>query len=114
MQANVDNNIDLDEVCGEVFFDLDMLDVHDLWDRSGESRYGYTSPDDAAVEMVEAELEPYSKKIERYFELKKLEEAKLYCMGVLKGIYRFSQESTSDFKVSSWDINSLAFRRRLQ
>ena len=51
--------IDLDETADEVFFVLDSIDVQDCWDRSGRSRNGYTSPDEAAAEIVEEELEPF-------------------------------------------------------
>src|SRR4030042_779796 len=36
--------------------------------------------------------------LKRYQELSMDEEAKLYCMGILKGIYRFEKESESEFK----------------
>jgi hypothetical protein len=37
--------------------------------RSGRSRDGYTSPDEAAAEMIEAELQPFCDQFERYQEL---------------------------------------------
>jgi mRNA-degrading endonuclease RelE of RelBE toxin-antitoxin system len=47
--------IDLDETAEEVFLILDSIDVQDCWDRSGGSRDGYTSPDEAAAEIMEEE-----------------------------------------------------------
>lgn len=44
-------HIDRDEAVGEVFFDLDMLDVEELCDRSGSHRYGYSTPDEVTFEM---------------------------------------------------------------
>jgi hypothetical protein len=55
---NVLTEIDLDETADEVFFVLDSIDVEDCWDRTGSSRNGYTSPDEAALEIVEGSLQP--------------------------------------------------------
>ena len=61
--------VDLDETADEVFFVLDSIDVEDCWDRSGSSRYGYTEPSEAAVELVEEELQPFYDQAARYCEL---------------------------------------------
>ncbi|MHC4711178.1 MAG: hypothetical protein ACYTA3_12365, partial [Planctomycetota bacterium] len=45
--------IDREEIADEVFAALDSIDVHELWDRSGPSSSGYSSPDEVAMEMVE-------------------------------------------------------------
>jgi hypothetical protein len=61
--------VDLDETADEGFFVLDSIDVEDCWDRSGSSRYGYTEPSEAAVELVEEELQPFYDQAARYCEL---------------------------------------------
>lgn len=101
--------VDLEEICEDVFSVLDGIDVGELWDRSGPSRYGYSSPEDMAVEMMEEELDPYNKDVVKYLELGMAEEAKLYCMGVLKGIYQYVQESKSEFKDWATDIPEECF-----
>ncbi|MDQ3565442.1 MAG: hypothetical protein M3436_15385 [Pseudomonadota bacterium] len=53
------SEIDLHETADEVFFVLDSIDVQDCWDRAGSSRNGYTSPDEAAVEIMEERLQPF-------------------------------------------------------
>jgi hypothetical protein len=35
LAENILKDIDLEDVSGEVFFDLNNIDVHDLWDQSG-------------------------------------------------------------------------------
>ena len=55
-------DVDIDEVCEEVFDALDGIDVHELWDRAGPKTDGYTSPEDMAVEMFEEALEPFLKR----------------------------------------------------
>jgi hypothetical protein len=90
--------LDLEEICEEVYSNLDQIDVRELWDRSGKNRYGYVSPEEMAVEMLENKLEPYNENVFRYIELKKYTEAEIYCMGILKGIYDYSTVSTSEFK----------------
>ena len=72
--------------------------------RSGRSRDGYTSPDEAAAEMIEAELQPFCDQFERYQELGMAEQELAYCMGVIFGLYRFERESESEFRDWSVDI----------
>jgi hypothetical protein len=95
---NLLSETDPDQTAEDVFFALDTIDVQDCWNRSGRSRHGYTSPDEAAVEIIEEELKPFLDQIERYHELGMPEQETAYCMGVVLGIYRYEQESTSEFK----------------
>jgi hypothetical protein len=88
----------VDETAGEVFDGLDLIDVQDCWDRSGGSREGYTSPDEAAVDLIEEELQRFFDQVERYHELDMPEQEAAYCMAVILGIYRFEHESKSEFK----------------
>jgi hypothetical protein len=53
------NETDPDQTAEEVFFALDTIEVQDCWDRSGRSRDGYTSPDEAAVQIIKEELQPF-------------------------------------------------------
>ena len=96
--------INCDETAEEVFFTLDSIDVQDLWNNSGARRDGYISPDEAAIEMVEDELEPFFDQVRRYHQLRMFPQEQTYCMGVLQGIYRFDQESKSQFKDWAIDI----------
>src|SRR6516165_2451083 len=101
---NVLTEIDLDETADEVFAVLDSIDVQDCWDRSGRSRDGYTSPDEAASEIIEEELQPFFDQVERYHEMGLREQEATYCMGVIFGIYRYERESKSEFRKWSEDI----------
>jgi hypothetical protein len=96
--------IDVDSIADEVFVALDSIDVQDCWDRSGRSRDGYTSPDEAATEIIEEEIQPYLDQIERYRALAMPEQELAFCMGVLLGIYRYMKESRSEFSEWSTDI----------
>jgi hypothetical protein len=98
--------INLDETADEVFVLLDSIDIEDCWDRSGGSRDGYTSPDEAAIQIVEEELQPFFDQVERYHELDMPEQEAVYCMGVIFGIYRYEQESKSEFRSLSVDISA--------
>lgn len=97
-------DVNVEEVCGEVFFALDGIDVHELWDRAGSSTNGYTSPEDMAFEMFEEALEPFLQEMYRLLDLKMHQEAKLYCMGIAKGIYQYEEDSTSEFKTWAADV----------
>jgi len=97
-------DVNVDEVCGDVFFELDVIDVHELWDRAGSSTNGYTSPEEMAVEMFDEALEPFFQEMYRLLDLEMKQEAKLYCMGIAKGIYQYEEDSTSEFKDWAADV----------
>jgi hypothetical protein len=90
--------VDVDEIADQVFFQLDMIDVQDCWDQSGGGRGGYTSPDEAAMELIEEELQPFIDQVQRYRELGMGEQERDCCMGAIFGLYRYEQESKSEFK----------------
>jgi hypothetical protein len=98
--------IDLDETADEVFVALDSIDVQDCWDRSGGSRDGYTSPDEAAAQIIDEELQPFLGQVERYNELGMFEQEAACCAGVILGIYRYERESKSEFRAWSADVSS--------
>lgn len=96
------SEIDLDETADEVFFVLDSIDVQDCWDRAGSSRNGYTSPDEAAVEIMEERLQPFLDQTRRYHELGMPGEEMTHCMGLILGIYRYEHESKSKFRYAEF------------
>jgi hypothetical protein len=96
--------VDVDETADEVFCVLDSIEVQDCWDRSGSSRHGYTEPSEAAVELVEEELQPFYDQAKRYRELSMAEQETTYCMGVILGIYRYEHESKSEFREWCVDV----------
>ena len=73
--------VDVDETADEVFCVLDSIDVQDCWDRSGKSGHGYTEPSEAAVELMEEELQPFYDQAKRYRELGMAEQETTYSMG---------------------------------
>lgn len=108
-------DFDLEEVSEEVFIDLDTIDVHDLWDQSGARSSGeYISTEEMAYEMIGSELKPYINNFLRLRELGLKRESISYCMGLLKGIYRYSNESSSEFKDWATDIPEEFFRQVLE
>ena len=102
--------VDRDETAEEVFYVLDIIDVQDLWDTSGAGSGGYLSPDEAVAEIVESELKPFFDQVERYQQLRMFPQAQTHCMGVLQGIYRFNEESRSEFRQWAEDIPLECFR----
>jgi len=102
-------DVNIEEICENVYCELDRIDVHELWDRAGSRSDGYTSPEDMAVEMFEEALEPFHQELLRLFDLNMRQEAKLYCMGILKGIYRYEEDSGSEFKDWATDVPGECF-----
>ncbi len=102
-------NVDIEEICVDVFYTLDGIDVHELWDRSGTTRDGYSSPEEMSVEMFDEALEPFVQEMKRLLELEICKEAKEFCMGILKGIYQYEHESKSEFKDWASDLPGESF-----
>lgn len=48
--------------------------------------------------MFEDVLELYLEELRKFQKLSMDEEAKLHCMGILKGIYKFEIDATTEFK----------------
>ena len=53
------SDVDLED--SQVYFDLDSIEVEELWDRSGRMRNGYVEPDEMAFQM----FEPLNRRIRR-------------------------------------------------
>lgn len=97
------SDIDIDDVADNVLSELDCLYVEDLWDSSGDTSFGYIEPHERANEMIEETIHPYIDEMKKYKNLKMYDEEKLYCMGILKGIYKYDKESKSEF--SEWAVD---------
>ena len=110
---NMIKDIEYDSICDDVFWALDGIDVHELWNSSGSTVDGYISTEQMAVEMIEEELEPFQQEVFRLIELGLSQEAKLFCMGVLKGIYMYNHDSKSEFKDWATDIPGECFHHLL-
>jgi len=96
--------VDVEEIANEVFEQLDMIDVQDCWDKAGRHRDGYTGPEEAAVQLLEEELQPFVDQVERYHSMGMTKQEQDYCMGVILGTYRYEKESKSEFKDWCVDI----------
>jgi hypothetical protein len=94
----------LDEVAEAVFDALDLNDVQDCLDEADSSRNGDTSPREAALDMIELDLQPFVDQVECYHELGMPEQEATYCMAIILGAYRFEHESKSAFKKLAADI----------
>jgi len=101
--------VECEAVASDVFCGLEALDVEELWDRSGPSRYGYQDPADVATEMIEEVLEPYVARMRQYYEFGKEDSGDQYALGILQGIYAFHHEAETEFKDSAPDDAGEAF-----
>jgi len=94
---------DVEAIAEDLCFDLEQLEVEEVWDRSGRTRDGYVEPQDAANDMAQEVIEPYLADITRYQRLGMRQEALYLCMGILLGLYQFEHQSTSKFR--EWAID---------
>jgi hypothetical protein len=96
--------VNVAEVAASVKDELESLDVNDIFDKSGARRDGYVDPGEAAFQMFEEALAPFLLDVERYRTLGRPEEASAYCLGILKGIYGFDKDSSTQYK--EWAVDA--------
>ena len=92
------SDVDPGEVAFVLYDELNLLEVEEVWDRAGPTRYGYVEPGEAAYGMIEEIIEPYLEELKKYQRLGMKAQANRMCMGLLQGLHRFEYESRSEFK----------------
>ena len=93
------SEVSVEDVAEDLYGELDSIDVWDLWDNSVQTRDGYVDVTDLAGEMFEDAVRPFENELERFVKLKMSRQAKLYCMGILKGLWKY-EKSGNEF--SDW------------
>jgi len=97
-------DVDEEEVSAEVSDALSDLDVHDLWEQSGKTRYGYVDPYEHSYEMMEEKIEPFLNALDRYLEREMIDEALAYTRGIIRGICVYMFEEAGEF--ADWAVDS--------
>lgn len=108
------SDVDVEGVADRVYEELDMIDVHDLWESSGSTRHGYVDVTDRAWDMFDEALEPVRGEMERYRGLSMRREETVVLMGMLKGLHDYEEGSTSEFKDWAVDAPHDRFRSLLE
>ena len=78
-------DISFEAIADDVEGAMTSVDVEDLYARAGSHDGGYTSPGDAAYELLEEAIEPFLTDIRRRRELGNEAEALAICQGVQIG-----------------------------
>ncbi|MDR1309166.1 MAG: hypothetical protein LBL95_04625 [Deltaproteobacteria bacterium] len=94
----VATDLDVDAIMDEVFFELDNIDLDDMNGRAGRTRHGYVEPSEAAWEIFEEALNPFIDEMKKNQQRKLPSAAKAYCIGIIKGLRKYEETSSSDFK----------------
>jgi len=90
--------VDAETVADEVFRNLNSIQVEDLWDNSGKTRWGYQEPTEVAFEMIEDEINWFVRKMELYQSLDMKKEEKEYCKGIIIGLLRYGEDGNNEFR----------------
>lgn len=80
--------VSFESVADDVEHALRSLDLDDLGGRAGRHRGGYTSPTEAAWELLQEAVDPFMEDMKRQMELGLGAEALEICKGILLGLYR--------------------------
>jgi hypothetical protein len=81
------SEVSFDEVAGEVELALEYHDLDKLNSRSGNTRWGYVDPTDAAHEILHEAIEPIIAEMDRHLELGFGRQALETCKGLILGLY---------------------------
>ena len=90
-------DVNADVVMNRVYNRLNRLDLDDLNGRAGRTRYGYVEPTDAAWELFEEALDPFIDEMKKNQKRALPAAAKAYCIGIIRGLWMYEEDSTSDF-----------------
>lgn len=102
------SHVDAEEVTGTLRNDLEGLTPEEVWDRAGNTRYGYVEPGEAAEQMIEEVITPCLEEMRKYHKTGLAWEAQQMCKGLLLGFYEFEFQSKTEFK--DWAVDApLAF-----
>ncbi|MDR1644016.1 MAG: hypothetical protein LBT59_30320 [Clostridiales bacterium] len=94
------DEVDYDDVADDVFEALEALEHDALRWRSGSTRFGFVQPQVAAWEMFEEALSAFAEGMKLSQKRGWVEDAKAYCIGIIRGIRRYKNESRSI--ISDW------------
>lgn len=97
------SGVDVEKIKDSVFQSLNAIDIEDLWDNSGKTRWGYNDPTEVAYDMIGDVVNPHIEKMNQYGKLGMKEEEKEYCKGILSGLLKYGQEGSNDFSDSAPD-----------
>jgi hypothetical protein len=86
-----------ESVADDVEQALRTLNLDDLGSRAGRRRDGYTSPTEAAWQLLEEAVDPFLSDLKRHLELGLYREALEICKGVVLGLYRLRRASGHEF-----------------
>lgn len=90
------SQVSFGSVANDVEHALRSLDLDELKIRAGRHRGGYTSPTDAAWELLQEAVDPFLADMKRQMELGLEREALAICKGVVLGLYRIRNTRRDD------------------
>ena len=59
-------DVDIEDIASQVYFELDSIEVEEVWERSGRTRNGYVEPTEMAFQMFEDALDPFIEEMKKY------------------------------------------------
>jgi hypothetical protein len=98
------SDVDVEEIPETLRYELESLTPEEVWDRAGNTRYGYVETSEAAEQMMEEVLEPYLEEMRKYHKTGLDREAQQMCQGLMLGFYDFEHQSKIEFK--DWAVDS--------
>lgn len=90
--------VEMEDVAEEVLDDLECLELEELWDEPGMTDHCCLEPKEFADEILAHTILHHMEEMNRYLNLNMGEEARDYCLGILKGLNQYQKESSSILK----------------
>jgi hypothetical protein len=92
------SHIDVEAIADEVFDSLNSIDVEELWENSGKTRWGYQEPTEVAYDMLSAVIDDFIMDMNKYRRLGMKTQEKEFCKGIISGLLRYGQDGNNEFR----------------
>ena len=91
------SSVNADDIANNLYQRLTSIQVEDLWDNSGKTRWGYKEPFDVAYDMIEEVVSDFVLEMNQYRNLEMKREEKEYCKGIIVGLLKYGTEGGNEF-----------------
>lgn len=88
-------SVDRKVVAAEVVEVIDGLEIEEVWSRSGRHAHGYVEPVEAAWEVLEEAIEPFTAEVGRLLSFGLEDAARAQCEGTLLGLHELLVDRSS-------------------
>lgn len=96
--------VEVEDVAEEVFYDLESLQIEELWEDEDLNGHECIEPHDIMEEMLSNTILHHVEEMNRYLSLDMGKEARDYCLGIIIGLNQYEKESIA--LINNWSLET--------